>query len=197
MESIRAPTALSSSHQPLIKSFERPAVRNSLKIVLALLVALIALGGALGTFVSPDTKADTASLSVGACEGSGVTLVVESKDAAPTISCSKNFTGSGWELLDWAHELEGTLNYPTGFACRIDGYPARAKQDCSDTPTYAEGSWVYFYADPTTEGWAFSGVGSAMRKPACGTAEAWVFSGPNQPESTKPTTEPTVFECSK
>lgn len=173
-------------------------MRNSLKIVLVILVGLIALGGALSA--NSGSKVDsTASAIDGPCSESlpGVTLVVERSDAAPAITCTPNFTGSGWELLDGAHDVDGTLNYPTGFACRIDGYPTSATQDCSDTPTYAEGSWVYFYADSDTEGWAFSGAGSSMRKPACGTSEAWVFSGSNQPEATKPTTQPTVFECSK
>ena len=172
-------------------------MRNSLKIVLLILVGLIALGGALSANSGP--KADSAAEALyGACSAGtpGVTLVIERSDAAPAITCTPNFSGSGWELLDGAHDVQGTLNYPTGFACRIDGYPTSAAQDCADTPTYAEGSWVYFYADADTEGWAFSGAGSAMRKPACGTSEAWVFSGSNQPEATKPTTQPTVFECS-
>ncbi len=173
-------------------------MRNSLKIVLVILVGLIALGGALSA--NSGSKVDsTASAIDGACSEStpGVTLVIERTDAAPAITCTENFTGSGWELLDGAHDVDGTLNYPTGFACRIDGYPTRATQDCADTPTYAEGSWVYFYADSETEGWAFSGAGASLRKPDCGTSEAWVFSGSNKPEATKPTTQPTVFECSK
>ncbi|MFM2433974.1 MAG: hypothetical protein RI974_714 [Actinomycetota bacterium] len=157
-------------------------MRNSLKIVLVVLVGLIALGGALSA--NPGSKVNSTSKALdGACSTGtpGVTLVIERADAAPAITCTPNFTGSGWELLDGAHDVQGTLNYPTGFACRIDGYPTSATQDCADTPTYAEG---------------FSGAGSAMRKPACGTSEAWVFSGSNQPEATKPTTQPTVFECS-
>jgi len=172
-------------------------MRNSLKIVLVVLVGLIALGGALSA--NPGSKVDSTSNALdGACSTGtpGVTLVIERAYAAPAITCTPNFTGSGWELLDGAHDVQGTLNYPTGFACRIDGYPTSATQDCADTPTYAEGSWVYFYADGDTEGWAFSGAGSAMRQPACGTSEAWVFSGSNQPEATKPTTQPRVFECS-
>ena len=149
-------------------------MRNSLKIVLLILVGLIALGGALSANSGP--KADSAAEALyGACSAGtpGVTLVIERSDAAPAITCTPNFSGSGWELLDGAHDVQGTLNYPTGFACRIDGYPTSAAQDCADTPTYAEGSWVYFYADSDTEGWAFSGAGSSVRKPACGTSEAW------------------------
>ena len=173
-------------------------MRNSLKIVLAFFIGLVALGGALSA--TSGSKIDSAKPALdGACTQNkpGVTLVIEHADAAPSISCTRNFTGSGWDLLAGAHDVEGTLNYPTGFACRIDGYPTSATQDCADTPTYAEGSWVYFYADSDTQGWVFSGAGSSMRKPACGTSEAWVFSGANQPEATKPTSQPTVFECSK
>ena len=136
-------------------------MRNSLKIVLVVLVGLIALGGALTA--NPGSKvASTSNAFDGGCNtGSpGVTLVIERADAAPAITCTPNFTGSGWALLDGAHDVDGTLNYPTGFACRIDGYPTSATQDCADTPTYAEGSWVYFYADSATEGWAFSGARS-------------------------------------
>lgn len=173
-------------------------MRNSLKVVLVILVGLIALGGALSANSGPKAESVANSFD-GACSAGapGVTLVVERADAAPSITCTPNFNGSGWELLAGAHDVQGTLNYPTGFACRIDGYPTSATQDCSDTPTYAEGSWVYFYADSDTEGWAFSGAGSSIRKPACGTSEAWVFSGSNKHEATKPTTQPTVFECSK
>jgi hypothetical protein len=172
-------------------------MRLSLKLVLAVLVALVAIGGTLGALAPQAEVQQADDVKPGGCttELPGVTIVIETLDSKPAISCVSGFSGSGWQLLDSATAVEGTSNYPTGFACRINGYPSAEVQDCLDTPTYSEGSWAYFYADQTSEGWAFSGTGSAMRKPACGTSEAWVFTAANLPQSTKPKSKPVVFEC--
>lgn len=168
-------------------------------MVLIALIALCAIGSLLSLpaavppYASPDPKP---TFSDGACLDDGVTEVVDfGPERTPVVYCATNFVGSGWQLLAQRLEVEGTIDYPTGFVCRIEGVPSESDQDCANTPTYDEGSWVYFLADDSGKGWRLSGAGAGMRKPRCGTSEAWVFSGPARPEKVYPSIEPTVFTC--
>jgi hypothetical protein len=74
--------------------------------------------------------------------------------------------------------------------------PSVDDQDCINTPTYDEGSWAYFVADEPSEGWVLSGTGASMRRPECGTSEAWVFTSGKNIEQQKPSLEPVIFSCS-
>jgi hypothetical protein len=108
---------------------------------------------------------------------------------------------TGWQLFKATEvEVAGTSDYPVGFACRIAGWPTPDKQPCTSTPTYAQGHWAYFYADTASSGkWVFSGAGSAMRKPVCGSADAWLFVTGDATNGTEahavPSVMPKVFSC--
>jgi hypothetical protein len=169
------------------------------------LVALVVLGslwGALNpTTPSKSDKRDSAAATfvAGVCNENrkGVTAVIDFGKARATLSyCAQNFSGTGWGLLAEQVKVDGTLDYPTGFVCRIEGVPSVEDQDCKNTPTYAEGSWAYFVADEPSEGWVLSGTGASMRRPECGTSEAWVFTSGKNIEQQKPSLEPVIFSCS-
>ena len=178
-------------------------MRLSLRAVLVSLIAFAAIGGAIAALPeaktpSPKTSVSTVSISQGACTGTtqGVSEFIDFGGNNPSKQyCALGFTGTGWQLLSAATQVEGTAQYPVGFVCRIAGWPAPAKQDCQNTPTYADGSWVYFLSNDHG-GWSFSGIGSTMHKPECGTSEAWLWvAGGDDPTLALPTSKPSVFKC--
>jgi hypothetical protein len=91
--------------------------------------------------------------------------------ALSNISTSAN----GWTLLSQTKlKIEGTQQYPTGFVCRIAGWPTSKQQDCADTPTYKEGHWAYYVTSFSRGGgWLLSGQGAASHVPDCGGYEGW------------------------
>ena len=176
-----------------------------LRTVLIALIALVALGSiwsalsSTGPSVTPKKSAPQATFVDGACtvDSQGVTEVVDfGVDRAPLTYCAQNFTGTGWDLLSQHLSVEGTSDYSTGFVCRINDVPSVEAQDCVNTPTYEEGTWAYFVADKDSAGWVLSGTGSSMRKPECGTSEAWVFTSGRNIEQQAPSVEPVIFSCS-
>ena len=148
------------------------------------LVALVAIGGAVsglsGVKQNPSTTKPSswfaiAQTSCSADSASGVSEFIDFGAGKKVKSyCAFNFSGSGWDLLTSTAKVEGTSQYPTGFVCRIDGWPTVANQDCKNTPTYADGSWAYFLSNDEAS-WSFSGTGATTHRPACGTSEAWVW----------------------
>jgi hypothetical protein len=181
-----------------------------LRVVLFGLVALVALGSlwssltAAAPSTSPPTSAKqeaaAATFEAGVCNENrkGVTAVIDFGKARAALSyCAQNFSGTGWGLLAEQVKVDGTLDYPTGFVCRIEDVPSVKDQDCKNTPTYAEGSWAYFVADEASAGWVLSGTGASMRRPECGTSEAWVFTSGKNIEQQKPSLEPVIFSCLK
>jgi hypothetical protein len=109
-----------------------------------------------------------------------VTVVVDfgkkSGRATRVISLSNvPSTASGWTLLAKTKlKIAGTQQYPTGFVCRIAGWPTSKEQDCADTPTYKEGHWAYYVTNfAVGTGWLMSGQGSATHVPDCGGYEGW------------------------
>jgi hypothetical protein len=109
--------------------------------------------------------------------------------------CAFNFSGTGWDLLTSTAKVVGTSEYPTGFVCRIDGWPTAAMQDCKNTPTYAEGSWAYFLSNEDRS-WSFSGTGATTHHPACGSSEAWVWvEAGGDPTNAIPSLPPRVLKC--
>jgi hypothetical protein len=171
-----------------------------LRVVLIALVALVAVGSIISTLPATESKsqnpAPKPTFSDGACLDAGVTEVIDfGEQHSPVVYCATNFVGTGWDLLAQRVDVSGTDEYPTGFVCRIEGVPSASEQDCANTPTYKEGSWVYFVADLDSAGWVMSPAGAGMRKPGCGTSDAWVFSGSDRPERVIPSVEPTVFKC--
>jgi hypothetical protein len=168
-----------------------------LRTVLFALVALVALGSLVA--VSPLTGQPHTSQSSD-CTGSVNKLVIDfgpGSNIPPIKKCAQNFTGTAWELFAvTGMKVEGTAQYPTGFACRIEGYPSAHAQPCLNTPDGTTGSWAYYFATAATKQWRYSPIGAAMRKPACGDVEGWLFVAPstNAAELT-PSVEPDPVAC--
>lgn len=153
-------------------------MKISLRMVLIALVAFVAIGSMVSTIPS-ETSKSTAEFVEGQCsDQQGVSLVVDfgtSSERKALELCAVDFNSTGWDVFNAVDlEVEGTSEYPTGFVCRLAGWPSVEKQPCGKTPTAAQGSWAYFSA-AEDKGWQFSGQGAAMRKPACGTVEGWRF----------------------
>jgi hypothetical protein len=179
------------------------------------LIGLILLVGVIGlTRVVPATSVD-GEATQGSCTPAnpGVTLVVdfgvESKLPA-LVKCATDFNSAsssvsnelnGWQVFEAASvSVEGTVDFPVGFACRIEGFPTVADQSCQETPSYSEGHWAYFYAAASlAKGWQFSGTGSANRKPTCGGVEGWLFVKGEVSNGTEssvvPSIKPEPFKC--
>ena len=109
-----------------------------------------------------------------------VTVVVDfgkkSGRATRVISLSNVSTSAnGWALLSQTKlKIEGTQQYPTGFVCRIAGWPTSKQQDCADTPTYKEGHWAYYVTSFSRGGgWLLSGQGAGSHIPDCAGYEGW------------------------
>lgn len=185
-------------------------MRLSLRTVLIALVALVAIGSAISALsglkptasatpsASASQRTDTEIITETQCskDTPGVSLVIEFAGGAQDLEfCQTGFASDGWQLLANVAEVEGTEQYQTGFVCRVNGWPAPADQDCIDTPKYSEGSWAYFLSNSKHK-WSYSGMGSRFHKPACGSAEAWLWvpSG-KSPTQAMPTIAPKTFKC--
>lgn len=183
--------------------------RRLLRITLIGLVALVALAGilpalsaAVGLKISfSEPAATNGSTIAGECTQAGVTLVIDygiKANKELEVLCAKGFNGTGWELFNAVNrKATGTQQYPTGFVCRINGYPSEAEQDCSSTPTRKQGTWTYFNI-PSGEKplWRFSMQGAGARTLKCGSVEGWVFSSSSSPLN-HPRVAPTPFTCGK
>ena len=184
--------------------------RRLLRITLIGLVALVAFAAFLPTLsqltgfkitwsqaANPTSSGQSETAE---CTGNGVTLVIDPGDSAgttPLIECVKNFNGTGWDLFAAAGaKVEGTSQYPVGFVCRIDGYPAPTAQTCQNTPSRKQGTWVYFNMAAGGEPiWRFSMQGAAVRRPECGSVEGWVFSSSEKPlDHPRVTPKPTICD---
>jgi len=173
-------------------------MRLSLRAILIALVALVALGGLISlqtakpaSTVQPSSSASAVWLKGECLDQGGVTLVVDFGAASrkpKLVRCSAAFQGTGWDVFAAAGvSVAGTNTYPSGFACRISGWPTIEDQSCADTPTYKQGHWAYFYASPKQPKlWILSGSGAALRKPECGSFEGWSFVEPGQGSGANP-----------
>ena len=177
-------------------------------LILILLAALYtvwpSVAGALGISISGDVVANrSVNASDGSCRASGVTLVVDygNQSGRPTdVVCVTGFgssaSDSGWNLFAAAGlSVTGTTDYPTGFVCRIDGYPSANDASCTSTSNLGAGRWVYFKAADAS-GWQYSHIGAAMDKPACGNWEGWRYVEDGNPATSVPRISPKPFKCS-
>ena len=186
------------------------------KLLRATLIGLVALA-ALATFWptlsaavgfkldwgSKPTHSSMAAEAKGACAGQGVTVVVDfgtTSKGRVQAECIGMVTDplTGWEYISlFDHKVQGTGQYPTGFVCRIDGFPSATDQDCKDTPTYAEGTWAYYQASAANGGsWKPSPIGAAMTHPVCGSYEGWRFIAAGESTaSERPRLTPKPFDC--
>lgn len=173
-------------------------MRLNLRVALILLIVLVAAGGMWSGFQAPGSggvdlaakaslKSVTLVIDFGADSGRQVkTLKVENlpKDA------------SGWDVIVKSGTVvKGTSQYPTGFVCRLDGWPTEDSQDCEDTPAFTDGHWAYFVTSKKLgNGWLMSGQGAASHVSACGEFEGWKWVGPDE-DVTPPGALPEVGDC--
>lgn len=183
-----------------------------MRVTLLALIALVAVAGILPTLssiVGVQTPSENTSIvnlvsKAKTCDEINVRGVsVEIQYPAPTrpaVYCTEVQNVTGWTLLQFLDlKPEGTLQYPTGFLCRLNSVPSKAQQSCDHTPLPSEGTWAYFYATTATgDHWQYSPVGSAVRKPQCGDFEGWLFvpAGQSATEAKLDST-PHPFACKK
>jgi hypothetical protein len=150
-------------------------MRLNLRVALWLLIALVAVGGLWST-AQPDATKSGSSI------GKRVTLVIDFGAASGIQTRVQELDdvsqdATGWSLFETAGvSAEGTSDFPTGFVCRLEGWPTRADQDCADTPKYSEGHWAYYVTSSEIgPGWLLSGRGAATQVPECGGFEGWTW----------------------
>jgi hypothetical protein len=171
-------------------------------MVLTALIALVAVGSLISIIPSESQNSpQVENASQGQCESvDGVSLVIDfgtSSNREVAELCASDFNSTGWALFSAAGvKVEGTSEYPTGFVCRLDNWPTAQDQPCTKTPTAAQGSWVYFVAEPGSSTWQYSGQGAAMRSPSCGAADGWRFVEAGEVISqTAPRVQPATKSC--
>ncbi len=164
-------------------------MRNSLRVALIGLIALVAVG-----WFFANSKAPTAnpSIQTPVQDAKSVTLVVDFGKASgkPVQSFdlqNVKSNATGWDLFALANlNVQGTQQFPAGFVCRIEGWPTETSQDCADTPAYSEGHWAYYVTSiQLGGGWLLSGQGAATHIPDCAAYEGWAWVAAGQ-ESVAP-----------
>ena len=175
-------------------------MRINLRVALFLLIGLVTLGsvwtGLSGQPSASDSKAPTG-------QHKSATLVVDfgAESGRPNkviqVTNLPN-EASGWDLLVQSKTtVEGTDQYPTGFVCRLDGWPTEQTESCDETPAYSDGHWAYFVTSKKLGGgWLLSGQGAATHVSECGGYEGWKWVGPNE-NSTPPSVSPSAGNCTR
>jgi hypothetical protein len=173
-------------------------VRLNLRVALFLLIGLVAIGGAWSGLQTSSSTGEDAPIDL---ETKSATLVIDFGDSSgrspKTLELNAlSAAATGWDLLDESGvALEGTDQYPTGFVCRLDGWPTEAAEACDETPSYADGHWAYYVTSKDiSQGWLLSGQGASSHVVDCGGVEGWKWVGPRE-ESTPPRIAPAAREC--
>lgn len=173
-------------------------MRLNLRVALFLLIGLVALGGVWSGLTTSET---TGSRANGDVAEKSVALVIDfGPDSGRKVKVVKvanlKFNATGWDVLVHAGmKVQGTDQYPTGFVCRIEGWPSEKNESCDGTPAYSKGHWAYFLSSTKIGGnWMLSGQGAATHVPECGDVEGWKWVAPNK-EVTQPTVKPDADEC--
>lgn len=155
------------------------------------------------TITDPMTSFVERQVVAGPCVDDGVTLVIDygdkSKRPVQTF-CATHFgvnaSDNGWNLFSAAgQQVTGTADYPTGFVCRINGFPATKDQSCASPAAGTLGNWAYFKALPGQD-WSYSHVGVGGDKAVCGQWEGWRFVYTNGDQLNPPRVAATPFKCS-
>jgi hypothetical protein len=158
------------------------------------LIGLVAIGAVFSVGSKPGAKSAAPK---------AVHLVIDfgEKSGKPTVETeirSLPIDASGWATLEAARvQVQGTDEYPSGFVCRIQGWPTNSTQDCKTTPASNHGHWAYWIATRTTgSGWMLSGQGAAMHIPNCGDSEGWSWVDSNSTQN-PPRIPPSETTCPK
>ena len=169
-------------------------MRLNLRVALILLIGLVAVGGVWSGLQKQSGGPESAGFKT-------ATLVIDFGSTAgkqPKVIelADVPASESGWDLLGRAGVLvEGTSQYPTGFVCRLDGWPTTDLEDCDETPSYTDGHWAYYVTSSDLGGdWILSGQCAAAHVVECGGFEGWKWVGPRE-ESTPPAMSPEIREC--
>jgi hypothetical protein len=169
-------------------------MRISLRVALWLLIALVALG-------SFWKAGDSSAGDVDASANKKVTLVIDfgATSKRPIVVkalADLKQTATGWSLIKTAGlDAQGTDEFPSGFVCRIQGWPSEQTQDCADTPTSSEGHWAYYVTNSDLgSGWILSGQGAAAHVPECGGYEGWKWVAAGE-EASPPSEKPVIEKC--
>ena len=173
-------------------------MRFNLRFSPILLICLVAIGGFWSgkatsetgnqpRSAKPDTKSATLVIDFGKESGRAVKVIK---------LANLNMEASGWDVLAKAEvDVQGTDQFPTGFVCRIQGWPSERSESCQETPSYAKGHWAYFLSSKALGGsWILSGQGAAAHVPQCGDIEGWKWVAPNS-AATEPSVKPAADEC--
>lgn len=158
-------------------------MRINLRVALAGLIALVAIGAVWSGLA--DAKPLAAVTAGGSLKSATLVIDYGTKSNRPIASFDLMDlpTGaSGWDLFQAAGiAVQGTDQFPSGFVCRIDGWPNKSLQDCADTPAFDEGHWAYYVTNSSIgSGWVWSGQGAATHIPGCGGYEGWSWVAPGE-----------------
>ena len=138
-------------------------MRLNLRVALFLLIGLVAIGGVWsGSQSSSSTGVKSATIVIDFGADSGREPKVIELTGVPVEE-------TGWDLLVRAEVgVQGTAQYPTGFVCRLHGWPTVAAEACDETPAYSDGHWAYYVTSKElSKGWLLSGQGAASHHDLC------------------------------
>jgi hypothetical protein len=173
-------------------------VKLNIRATLISLIVLVAVGAAVNQF----TGSALFSSQVSGGGQKSVTLVIDFGPDSGRQTVVKNIDlmpadTTGWGVFAKAGiSIQGTNQYPTGFVCRIDGWPTVEMQNCESTPLSTQGHWAYFVTNTKLgQGWLMSGQGAAMHKPDCGSFEGWRWVAPADDSSSQPRVAPALVSC--
>jgi hypothetical protein len=176
-------------------------MRINLRIALVALIALVAVGSIWSANFASNRDSNRETAPTKSSDTKRVTLVIDfGSDSGVAVrsfelnDIPQNTTG--WNLFGLAHlPVQGTQQFPEGFICRIDGRPNLREQNCTDTPSFAEGHWAYYVTNhELSSGWILSGQGAATHIPECGSYEGWSWV-PGGTESKPPRFETSTRAC--
>ena len=173
-------------------------MRINLRVALLLLIGLVAMGGVWSGISSSGTVRDQAADGLALKSASLVIDFGPESQRQPKVITVENLAGAatGWDVLLHAGiKVQGTDQYPTGFVCRLEGWPNKQTESCAGTPAYSKGHWAYFLSSKSIgAGWILSGQGAATHVPECGDVEGWKWIAPNA-AVTPPKVKPEMAAC--
>lgn len=151
------------------------------------LVGLVAGGLCAAASVFP---AGPAGASGQVCEG---VVIDDGNASAPGVQVAQVAPGSS--DLDALQAAGDTFTQnDSGLVCGINGYPANALQNCTNTANGLYYYWSYWQGNPSTNTWTYPGIGPAGHPVETGQTyvQGWRYQnpGPSNPSAPKPSVSP-------